>query len=331
MQALDPGGHSAGRDAIDLGGLTKLTTAAQVVLMSSEVSRGQLGIAAQPLGHVAHHAAALQRADGSGQTRAGDVVGGGKGRAVRQPGLGTQHVRAPARTSVGHCGDTAGNPAQLLMHRPQIRGVHPSTTHGVGGAEGTRPAAALAGVSAITMDCHTWPYQGMLAAEVLAGATICEPSIKPVATSPSITVNDSSPTRTNLSRSRACCSTYAGSVHLRCSSCRAATVSRCWAIRSRNPLICPCWLSVERNAGISVIASITKIDARMTMPLMDRGVRCCSAGRRPRAAAAGRVAGLLADVELPARDEAVRRGVFGVPPGRRVVATVAAPIRPCRP
>src|ERR1035437_3555887 len=78
---------------------------------------------------------------------------------------------------------------------------------------------------------------------------------------------------------------------------------------------------------MSVIARIRKTDARIAMPLMDRGVRSSWEGLRPRAAAGGRVAGTLGDEELPARDEAVRRGVFGVPPGRRVVATVAAPLR----
>jgi hypothetical protein len=88
---------------------------------------------------------------------------------------------------------------------------------------------------------------------------------------------------------------------------------------------------VERKAGKRVIARIRKTDARMPMPLMDRGVCSSSDGRRPRAAAAGRVAGTLTEVVPPARDEAVRRELFGVPPGRRVVATVAGPLRPCQP
>src|ERR1019366_9575497 len=229
-------------------------------------------------------------------------------------------------------GDAARNPAQLLMHRAQILGVDHFvlTTHGAGGAVAGDvnedcPVATLAGVSAITIDCHSCPYHGLLTLEDLTGAAICAPPVKSGPASPSITVNDFSPTRTNLSRSRACCSTYAGSAHWRCSCCRAATVWRCGAMRARSAFIWPCWLSVERTAGTSAIDSNTKIDARMTRFLMDRGVCSSCEGRRARAAAAGRVPRALTGAVLPARDEAVRRGFFGVPPGRRVVAT----LRPC--
>jgi hypothetical protein len=46
MQALDPGRHSTGRDASDLGDVTQLTTTAQVVLMGRDIGRGQLSVAA---------------------------------------------------------------------------------------------------------------------------------------------------------------------------------------------------------------------------------------------------------------------------------------------
>jgi len=88
--------------------------------VGGDVCHGQLGIAAQPLGHLAHHAAGLQRADGSGQTRAGRVVGRGKGCAVRQSGRGAQDVRAPARTSVGHRNHPARHTTELLLHCCQI-------------------------------------------------------------------------------------------------------------------------------------------------------------------------------------------------------------------
>jgi hypothetical protein len=46
MKTLHPGGHSAGRDALDLGDVAKLTTTAKVVLMGADISRSQLGITA---------------------------------------------------------------------------------------------------------------------------------------------------------------------------------------------------------------------------------------------------------------------------------------------
>jgi len=89
---------------------------------------------------------------------------------------------------VGNSSDTARSPAQLLMHHAQISVIDfldatgatqlirrcriAPTTHGARGAEEDAPVAALAGASAITIDSHSWPYHGMSAAEVFAGAAI---------------------------------------------------------------------------------------------------------------------------------------------------------------
>ena len=72
VQALHPGGHSAGRDAAGLGHLTELLAPGQVGLVRSPVAGGQVRVGAQPGGHLPHQPGRLQGGD-SATTARGQV------------------------------------------------------------------------------------------------------------------------------------------------------------------------------------------------------------------------------------------------------------------
>ena len=141
--------------------------------MGALVGRGQLGVVTDPVGHLAHHAGGLQGADRTGEARAGGVVRRGERRAVGQPGRGAQHVGVTAGAAVGDLGDAARHPAELLLDGDQVGGVHRGgglvglaaghgalvLEEGLGVPEGAG-SPLPAGRSAMTMDCHSWPYHG---------------------------------------------------------------------------------------------------------------------------------------------------------------------------
>ena len=122
MQALDPVGHPAGRDLLDLG----------------DVAEARLGRRGRPGGRAAYAAAssgssasrvsisriiarALEGPDRRGDARAGEVVRRGERRAVGQSWLGDDHVGQSARTAVADGVGAAGRAAQLGLDRGQVR------------------------------------------------------------------------------------------------------------------------------------------------------------------------------------------------------------------
>jgi hypothetical protein len=93
---------------------------------------------------------------------------------------------------VGDLGDPAGDPAELLLDRTEVCGVDRRigsgrlpvghgvvvTEEGVGMPEGVAAGVALLPASAMTIDCHSWPYHGELrtssgAAAATRGSLVC--------------------------------------------------------------------------------------------------------------------------------------------------------------
>jgi hypothetical protein len=77
-------------------------------------------VVTEPLGHLAHQAGGLQRADRARRPRAGQVVRSGERGAVGQPGRGADHVGVAARAAVGDLDDAAGLPAELGGHHRDV-------------------------------------------------------------------------------------------------------------------------------------------------------------------------------------------------------------------
>ena len=69
-----------------ISGTSPRRTAAQVVLVGRTVARGEVAVLAEPLGHLPHHTARLQRPDGAGRARTGEVEGRRERGAVLEPG-----------------------------------------------------------------------------------------------------------------------------------------------------------------------------------------------------------------------------------------------------
>ena len=113
VQALHPVGHAARADAVDLLDVPDLLAAGEVRLVRGPVASGQIGVAAQPVGHLAHQAGRFERADRRGGARAGQVVQRGERRAVGQPRRGFDDVGVAARAAVRNGPDRPGRPAQL--------------------------------------------------------------------------------------------------------------------------------------------------------------------------------------------------------------------------
>ncbi|MEO7118884.1 MAG: hypothetical protein ABIZ34_07930 [Candidatus Limnocylindrales bacterium] len=96
---------------------------------------------------------------------------------------------------MGDGGNTPGHATELLLHRRQIRGAdlarggHLTGGVAVDGFTGTGTlTGAFTEPSAITIDCHSWPYHGPLFAEPAVGAAIFGPSGLAGVGSASITV-----------------------------------------------------------------------------------------------------------------------------------------------
>ena len=102
VQALDPGRHPAGADPVDLGRRRPSSLAPRQVglVRGLRYARGQLGVGAQPVGHLAHQSGRLERADRGRRPRAGQVVQRRERRAVGQPRRGLDR-RPDCRTGSG--------------------------------------------------------------------------------------------------------------------------------------------------------------------------------------------------------------------------------------
>ena len=74
VQALDPVGHPARGHAGDLGHHLDRLPRGEIALVCRAVGSRQVGVGREPLGHLAHHAAGLERADRAGRLGAGQVV-----------------------------------------------------------------------------------------------------------------------------------------------------------------------------------------------------------------------------------------------------------------
>ena len=96
--------------------------------MRGAVGRRELGVAGQPLGHLAHQPGASRRADGRGGPRAGQVVQRRERRAVRQP------RRRSRRRRVAAAGSGARPRARRAASRPSCAAT---------AARSRRPAATL--------------------------------------------------------------------------------------------------------------------------------------------------------------------------------------------
>ena len=153
VQALDPGRHAAGRDPGDLGDVTELGAALEVVEVRGGIRLPQNGIRLESLAHLAHHALALEGRQRAGEARAGGVERRREGRAVGQPRLGAHDVGLTARAAVGHLGDAAGLPTELSGDRVEV-GLRDGRQ---GGSCRHRRAP---GTSAVRVDCQTVSYQG---------------------------------------------------------------------------------------------------------------------------------------------------------------------------
>ena len=132
VQALDPVGHPAGGDALDLGyvepGLpAELGASLEVALVRDAVRRraaprstGQPGL------HLLHQAGSLERPHVRSHPWAGQVERRREGRAVGQPGLGRHDIGQPAPAAVTDPWWMAPRlPPQLLLDRG--RPVDPSS------------------------------------------------------------------------------------------------------------------------------------------------------------------------------------------------------------
>src|SRR6478735_12134683 len=130
VEALDPVGHAAGADAVDLGDvepgpLPHLGAELEVALVRRAVGRGELLVGAETLLHLLHHVGALEGADARGRAWAGEVERRGERRAVGQPRLGRHHVGVAARAPVPDRVDAAGRPLELGVDRCLVGGVDP--------------------------------------------------------------------------------------------------------------------------------------------------------------------------------------------------------------
>src|SRR6478735_10572774 len=118
VEALDPVGHAAGADAVDLGDvepgpLPHLGAELEVALVRRAVGRGELLVGAETLLHLLHHVRALEGADARGRAGAGEVEGRRERRAVGQPRLGGHDVGVAAGAPVADRVDAAGAPLEL--------------------------------------------------------------------------------------------------------------------------------------------------------------------------------------------------------------------------
>jgi hypothetical protein len=121
VQALDPGGHPARADPADLGDGFDLVAAGEVCLVRRRVRRREFFVRTEPVGHLAHQAGRLERADRRRRPGAGQVVQGRERRAVGQPGRGLDDVGIAARAAMSDGADGPGFAAELLRNNRAIR------------------------------------------------------------------------------------------------------------------------------------------------------------------------------------------------------------------
>src|SRR5690625_441294 len=246
VETLDPSRHPSGGYAGDLRYVSEGFAVHQVRFVRRPVSRGQLGIGHEVVGHLLHHTLRLQCGHRGGSARARQVVGGRKRRAVGQPWHRLHDSGMAVGTSRRNRADPAHRPPELTADSIEVvrfdgrgcRVVGPPSSPPVSSSpcpsslvlsslvsvsllsvssppvavrrerDPSDPSAVGASASAASTELHSRSYHSPLP-EGGSPSTVCSGG----SSSAGITTYPCSPGITNPRRSRACAATKAGSSH----------------------------------------------------------------------------------------------------------------------